>query len=173
MRHPVSVHRDCRETSQPDDFSLFQSQELRSQERRSNTKTSIKAQSHPKRRDCLRPKDRQAPSREEARDCLGQRLPVYPPFPASWQIGASPCNTFPPPCLKFRTSGFPCLRQAGPVRLQTGIQPRPSLATTGLSARSAFTHPLSTKICSACLSPPCRLSHPSGPNGWLFLHGSY
>ena len=32
---------------------------------------------------------------------------MYPPFPASWQIAASPCNTVPPPSLKFRTSGFP------------------------------------------------------------------
>jgi len=31
-----------------------------------------------------------------------------------------------------------------PVRLQTGIQPRPSLARRGLSARSAFTHSLPT-----------------------------
>ena len=31
-----------------------------------------------------------------------------------------------------------------PVRLQTGIQPRPSPVRTGLSARSAFTHPLPT-----------------------------
>jgi len=31
-----------------------------------------------------------------------------------------------------------------PVRLQTGIQPRPSLARIGLSARSAFTHSLPT-----------------------------
>ena len=31
-----------------------------------------------------------------------------------------------------------------PVRLQTGIQPRPSLARKGLSARSAFTHSLPT-----------------------------
>ena len=52
----------------------------------------------------------------------------------------SPCNTLPPPCLKLRTSGFPCLQHAGPLRLQTGIQPRLSLATTGLSARSAFTN---------------------------------
>jgi len=31
-----------------------------------------------------------------------------------------------------------------PVRLQTGIQPRPSLARKGLSARSAFTHSVPT-----------------------------
>ena len=41
---------------------------------------------------------------------------------------------------KLRTSDFPCLQHAGPLRLQTGIQPRSSLATTGLSARSAFTN---------------------------------
>jgi len=153
-----------------------------------------------------------------------------------------------------------------PVRLQTGIQPRPSLVRTGLSARSAFTHSIPTytwpkllvqrgvspqrcwffrsraeaqtallsisptalqsrgpwlanglccpigsslttassetldppidlsittmglcpttlyglvsrgsPICSACLSPPCRLLYPGGPNGctWLFLHRSH
>jgi len=181
----------------------------------------------------------------------------------------SPCNTFPPPSLEFRTSGFPCLQQAGPVRLQTGIQPRPSPLRMGLSARSAFTRPTPTytwpkllaqarvfpqhcwlvrnralrssgtpftfanntpvqrpltdqrvgspmgyvvpsghrllrphpklsplpsiylllrwvfalqpcmgwdsPICSACLSLPCRLPYPGGPNGclWLFLHRSY
>jgi hypothetical protein len=31
-----------------------------------------------------------------------------------------------------------------PIRLQTGIQPHPSLTTTGLSARSAFTYPSPT-----------------------------
>lgn len=197
---------------------------------------------------------------------------MYPPFPASCQIAASPCNTFPPPSLKFRTSGFPCLPQAGPVRLQTGIQPRPSPVRTSLSTRSAYTHSLPTytwpkllvqrgvspqhcwlvrnralsssgtpfnianstpvqrplgdqrvgsptgyavpsghrllrphpklstppidlsfttmglcpttlyglvsrgsPICSACLSPPCRLPYPGGPNGciWLFLHRSH
>ena len=47
------------------------------------------------------------PSREKAHRCLGQCLPLYPPFGASWQMGIRPCITFPSPPLKFRTAGFP------------------------------------------------------------------
>jgi hypothetical protein len=46
-------------------------------------------------------------SREQARHCLGQCLPVYPSFRTSWQMGIGPCSTFPVPSLKFRTAGFP------------------------------------------------------------------
>ena len=59
---------------------------------------------------------------------------MYPPFRASWQKATRPYNTFPPPPLKFRTSGFPT------VRLQTGIQPRPSSTSRGLSTRPACTY---------------------------------
>jgi hypothetical protein len=48
--------------------------------------------------------------RNVARACLGQRLPLFPPFPASWQRAARPCITFPqaPLCEKsgeIRKSG--------------------------------------------------------------------
>ncbi len=41
------------------------------------------------------------PGRNTARACLGQRLPMYPPFPVSWQKGVRPCITFPqaPPLI--------------------------------------------------------------------------
>ena len=63
---------------------------------------------------------------------------MYRPFPASWQIATSPCNTFPPPSLKFRTSGFP---QYG-FKLEFNHDLRQQ--EKGLSARSAFTHSLPT-----------------------------
>ncbi len=47
------------------------------------------------------------PGRNTARACLGQRLPMYPPFPVSWQKGARPCITFPQAPLSSRTVGFP------------------------------------------------------------------
>ena len=75
----------------------------------------------------------------------------------------SPCNTFPSPCLKLRTSGFPCLRQAGPVRLQTGIQPRPSPVSAGLNTRSAFTRPSPTytwpKLLAQARAVACSVEH--------------
>jgi len=46
-------------------------------------------------------------SRTKARLRVDQRLPVYPPFGASWQMAARPCDTFPLTPLKFRTAGFP------------------------------------------------------------------
>ncbi len=47
------------------------------------------------------------PGRNTARACLGQRLPMYPPFPVSWQKGVRPCITFPQAPLSSRTVGFP------------------------------------------------------------------
>ncbi len=63
-------------------------------------------------------------SRNQARFRLGQRLPVYPPFGASWQMAAGPCDTFPQTSLKFRTAGFP----------RYGFKPETSAATFAGSA---------------------------------------
>ena len=52
-------------------------------------------------------RDGSASSRKEARRRVGQRLPVCPPFGASWQMAARPCDTVPRSSLKFRTAGFP------------------------------------------------------------------
>jgi hypothetical protein len=45
--------------------------------------------------------------RSTARACVGQWLPRYQPFPASWQKAIRPCITFPQAPLSSRTVGFP------------------------------------------------------------------
>jgi hypothetical protein len=63
-------------------------------------------------------------SREQARQRVGELLPMCPLFRAAWQMATKPCVTSPAPSLKFRTAGFPqygfkagisdgaCLRQS-------------------------------------------------------------
>jgi hypothetical protein len=45
--------------------------------------------------------------RNTARAWLGQWLPMYPPFPASWQMAIRPYITFPQAPLRSRTVGSP------------------------------------------------------------------
>ena len=55
----------------------------------------------------------------EARTGVGQWLPVYPPFRASWQMATRPSTSFPLPPSRIPYGGF------SPVRLQTRLRPRP------------------------------------------------
>jgi hypothetical protein len=45
--------------------------------------------------------------RNTARAWLGRWLPMYPPFPASWQMAIRPYITFPQAPLRSRTVGSP------------------------------------------------------------------
>ncbi len=93
-------------------------------------------------------------SRGEARRCVGQRLPMSPPFRAAWQMAARPCITFPLPPLKFRTAGFPQYgfkpdvnRNLHPLGLICGHQPklRSTCFRRSESATGAVTYALRSR----------------------------
>ncbi len=76
---------------------------------------------------------RRSPSREEARNCLGHWLPTYPPLSGCVSKDGQTMQHVSSSLSKIPYVGF------SPVRLQTGIQPRPSPKGRSLSAMPAYT----------------------------------